>query len=55
MFYQSSPTKTVDVVVPEQIVASVTHVVQDGETGPDRESFLVIIYIFFVFVISYLS
>ena len=49
MFYQSSPTKAVDVVVPEQIVASVTHVVQDSETGPDRESFLVIISTEFLF------
>ena len=36
---QCSPTETVDVVVPEQIVASVTHVVQDSETGPGSKEF----------------
>ena len=28
-----------DVVVPEQVVASVTHVVQDSETGPGSKEF----------------
>ena len=32
--FQCLPTETVNVVVPEQVIAPVTHVVEDRETGP---------------------